>query len=209
MPSLGPISSLNRRLHAIRILPFVHADAIVVVLLGIIAAVAGGETWDTLRSTTEPEPTSLAAILGPKRVRNPHVEVTGMVFPRTSLKAAIRANHGGPPPRFAYVSMLHQSTKRILLVRFPREEAYRDPREVIVRGMLQTPDFQVARKLDASRWTIAGRPVERRYVLIAGLGPKPLWLFATVAGLSTALALGMVADMLLSKIRPRAEYPTP
>ena len=205
MPCLGPISALNRRLHAIRILPFVHADAVLLTLLGIVAAVAGGETWDTLRSTAEPEPTSLAKILGPKRIKNPHVEVTGMVFPRTSIKAAIRANGGGPPSKFAYVSMLHQPTKRILLVRFPREEAYRDPREVIVRGMLQAPDFQVARKLDAARWTIAGLPVERRYVLIAGLGPKPLWLFATVAGLSTLLALGMVADMLTSRFRARSE----
>jgi len=197
-----PIQTLNRRLHAIRILPFVRANAIVVVLLAMVAAFSWSVSWDAIRSTTEPEATSLDRILAPTAVANPHVEVNGVVFPRSHVAYTLGADK---TPLFVYVAMRHEPSSRVLLVRYPGDLGHGEPRELIVQGMLQPFDTQVARKLGADGWKVDGMPVEPRYVLVAGARPFPLWLSAPIA---TLLAITLLVEMVLSRTRKPTE-PSP
>ncbi len=201
-----PIHTLNHRLHAIRILPFVRANAIVVVLLAMFAVFSASVSWDAIRSTTEPEATSLDRILAPTVVANPHVEVDGVVFPRSHVAYTLGANKS---PLFVYVAMRHESSSRVLLVRFPGDLGHGEPRVLIVQGMLQPFDTQVARKLHADGWKVDGLPVERRYVLVAGARPFPLWLSASVATITTFFAIALLVAMVLSRTKTPTEPSLP
>jgi hypothetical protein len=188
-----------RRLHAARILPGVRGDLLVFLLLILLAAASLATLRDTLRSTRKPEPVSLARLLGPGPIANPHVETSGRLVPRVHLDEPA-PGRTPKPVTSSYLALIDaEAPEKLLLVRYPGDLGHGEPRRVAVAGMLQPPDRALARRLDAANWTIAGLPVERRYILMAGLEPGSAWMFAVASlasvGLGSALAVAMIRGL--------------
>ena len=201
---LALLPSWSRRLHAVRVLPFLRGDLIASCLLVMIAIVAGLGVADALKSGTVPFPVSLDRLFRSPAIANPYVEVTGLMFPEANLTYPPSTERGRRPVELVYVAMLADDRSKLLLVRFTGDLGHGEARRVVVSGMLQPPDLRLAQQLGSMAWRIAGVPVERRYVLLAGLKPKPLWLFGPIAILSA----GMAAAFVVTMIRDFARRPT-
>ena len=207
MNPFAPIASLvlgmQGKLHRTRVLPFLHADLIVVILLLGIAIVSGQATIESLQSGPEPEPVPLSRIFSGKPMRNRYVEVEAFLLPETRLRYPPLSRGINRPVEFAYVAMMESNAANVLLVRFHGDLGHGEPRRGTVSGMLQAPDNTLVRDLDAKRWQLKGVPIERRYVLVANMTPKPIWLFAPACIFFGGLALALMGAMARPRIRNR------
>lgn len=195
----------QRKLHRTRVLPFLHADLIVLMLCVGIAFVAGQSTIESLQSGRDPSPVPLSRIFSREPMRNRYVEVAAYLLPETRLRYPPVSRGVNRPVEFAYVAMMETSPAHVLLVRFKGDLGHGEPRRVTVSGMLQAPDSALIHDLDAKRWQLKGIPIEQRYVLVANMTPKPTWLFAPACILSGGLALAL----LLAMSRPESITPEP
>jgi hypothetical protein len=232
---LNPIEWIGRRaarlqesLHGTRILPFVRADLIVAILFAGVAGLSGLATNESLQSGREPQPVSLARIFSAEPMKNPYVEVRALLFPETRLAYPPPYKGMERPVEFAYVAMIDDGETedsdptlpskpesarkdaeigppKVLLARFSGDLGHGKPRHVTVSGMLQGPDSLLSKMLEKKRWRLASVPIEQRYVLVAGMTPKPTWLFAPVCAISGCVALALVAAMF----RPRSPEAEP
>jgi hypothetical protein len=199
------VLGMQRKLHRTRVLPFLHADLIVAILLLAIAIVSGQSTVESLQSGHDPEPVPLSRIFSPEPMRNRYVEVEAYLLPETRLRYPPVSRGITRPVEFAYVAMLDVNRAHVLLVRFHGDLGHGQPRRVTVSGMLQAPDSALVRDLNAKRWQLGGVPIEQRYVLVANMTPKPTWLFAPACILSGGMALAL----LLAMSRPQSTSPEP
>lgn len=209
MNPFAPIARLILRmqwkLHRTRVLPFLHADLIVAIFLLGIAIVSGQSAIESLQSGRDPKPVPLSRIFSRDPMRNPYVEVEAYLLPETRLRYPPVSRGITRPVEFAYVAMMETDRANVLLVRFHGDLGHGKPRRVTVSGMLQSPDNALVRDLDAKGWQLRGVPIERRYVLVANMTPKPTWLFAPVCILSGGMALAL----LLVMVRPRSSLTDP
>lgn len=194
------VLGMQRKMHRTRVLPFLHADLIMAILLIGVAVVAGQSTIESLQSGHDPNPVSLSRIFSQEPMRNRYIEVEAFLLPETRLRYPPVSRGITRPVEFAYVAMMETNRANVLLVRFKGDLGHGQPRRVTVSGMLQSPDNALARDLDAKRWQLRGVPIERRYVLVAHMTPKPTWLFAPVCILSGGMALAL----LLAMSRPQS-----
>ena len=186
-------------LHRFRVLPLLHADAILMIFLFAVAVVAGQATAESLQSGREPEPVTLSRIFSPQPMKNRFVEVKSLLLPETRLRYPPTTRGLERPVQFAYVAMLDDDHANVLLARFQGDLGHGEPRHVTVSGMLQPPDSLLRRLLDPKRWHLMGVPIERRYVLVANMTPKPLWLFGPACLLSGGMALALLIAMSRSR----------
>ncbi len=199
------VLNIQRKLHRTRVLPFLRADLTAAILLLGIAFVSGESTIESLQSGSDPEPVPLSRIFSREPMANRYVEVEAFLLPETRLRYPPVSRGASRPVEFAYVAMMETDRANVLLVRFHGDLGHGEPRRVTVSGMLQAPDNSLVRDLDAKRWELMGVPIERRYVLIANMIPKPTWLFAPACILSGGMALAL----LLAMSRPALIIPEP
>lgn len=202
-PGVG--ASIHRRLHAIRILPFVRGDLIVTILAAMIAAVAGSGWLEALRSSRDPQTIPLSRIFAGEPISNPHVETTGLLFPEAHLEYPHERVRGARPVEFSYVAMIDDAKPdRVLLVRFSGDLGHGAPRHATLSGLLEPPDAPLARQLRSIGGRLGGLPVEDRYVLVAGMRPKPAWLFGSVTLIAGASGLALLGAMIRGVFRERS-----
>ncbi len=194
---LRRVASLNRYLASLRVLGFLPANAIVIALLVMIAVIALREGLDSYLCDAQPRPVRLDQLVANEPTNNRYVEVTGMAYPEASLTHRSSRRGLAGPVQYVHVAILGEGGETALLVKFPGDIGHGEPRRVTVSGMLAPPDARLRAALQARDWTLAGRPVERRFVLLAGITPRPVWVYATI----TAVAGGTALMFLLMPLR--------
>ena len=196
---MNPFSALltfNHWLRGYRIGP-VRANWILIGLLlfglfcGAYNAVIRG------RENSEPRLTSLFEIFAAKQVTNDHVEITGLLFPKTHLVYPALKDNFRTAVQYTYVAMIEDNPKRVLLVRFRGDFNQGEPRHATVSGLLVPLDTTLRRYLKSKGWKIGGLPIEDRYYLLAGSRPIPVWLFIAI----TAILAVLVGPLLVSEYR--------
>jgi hypothetical protein len=195
------LASFNNWLRRYRIGP-VRANWI---LLGLLAFGLLFAAYNAvLRARQDPEPhlTKLSEIFSVNGTSNDHVEVTGLLFPKTHLVYPALRDNIRSTVQYTYVAMIEDDPKRVLLVRFRGDFGQGEPRHATVSGLLVVPDTTLRRYLKAKGWKIGGLPIEDRYYLLAGSRPIPVWLFVVVTAI-LALILGplLVSEYRCLKVR--------
>ncbi len=192
------VATVNRRLASIRPLPFLPANLIAILILAALAFLACAEALASARDSPEPEPMPLDRVFAKGRLGNRHVEVTGLIFPEAHLAYPPGRRGIDRPSRYVYIAMLGPGD-RVLLVRFPGDLGHGAPRLVTVAGLLRPPEQSLSRALDALGWRLGGGMIERRYVLVAGMTPRPWWLMSLFAIAAAIPALGLIAAAVTAR----------
>ncbi len=186
------VAAWNRFLRKVRVLGFLPANVIVIFLLGLVVLISGSEAFDSSRSDRKARPVSLERVFAKEPMINRHVEVTGMIFPEANItNRSMRKGIAGPV-HSVHVAMLPEGGKQLLLIKFNGDLGHGEPRLVTVAGLLRPPESALSRSLDAWGGRLAGLPVERRYVLVAGMTPAPVWLHVGIASAAALLMLGFL-----------------
>ncbi len=177
---------------------------LVIVLTGMLATVSGNEARITLQSTSLPEPTALSDIFRNDSLRNRHVEVEGLLLPEVRVSPSGSASSSSS---FCYVGMIAEPP-HMLLIRYPSNLGPGQPRLLTVAGLLRPPERSLEQKLDSVDWQLAGVPVERRFVLIPGLSPRPFWLMASVSAGFLAVTTSLLVWEIMSRV-PTSRHEDP
>jgi hypothetical protein len=201
------VATVNRRLASIRPLPFLPANVIVILILAVLAFVSCAEALASAHDSSEPEPVSLDRVFAKGHLGNRHVEVTGLIFPEAHLAYPPGRRGIERPARYVYIAMLGPED-RVLLVRFPGDLGHGAPRLVTVAGLLRPPEQSLSLALDALGWSLGGGRIERRYVLVAGMTPKPWWLMSLFAAATAIPALGLLAATVTARRNRPAIVPS-
>ncbi|MDB5353328.1 MAG: hypothetical protein JWN86_4575 [Planctomycetota bacterium] len=191
---IGLVASLNRSLRSRRILGFLPANLIVVIVLAGVCVISSIDTLTSFRCDREPRAVGLEKFFADVNRTNRHVELTGIVVPEASLvnRASNRGENG--PVQSVHVPMIAPDGKAALLVKFPGDLGRGEARRITVSGMLAPPEAGVSRALERRGWTIGGIPVERRFVLIAGARPHAFWIPATLSIISGSWVFALLAS---------------
>lgn len=206
---VGRLLQVAGRLHETRLAGRLPLSWLVIVLLAGLILITGNETRISLQSSRFPTPTPLARIFDADAPANRHVEIEGLLLPEVRVGPARAGTQNAS--LYCFVAMIGEPPY-VLLIRYPASLGTGKPRLVTVSGLLRPMERALVQRLESVGWTLAGVPVERRYVLIPGMSPRPVWLTGSVAVLLILLEVFLIvheiSPRLLAPRRLQHEDPT-